>query len=114
MAKKGSEIPRIHHDRSNVTNVSNNVDGQLEKSPPQHKKPSKATASSSKGSPAQKSLKCVAWNIRGGLIKRRKEITNLLKKERIDVVFLTECDIRHIGEKNPYNIEGYKTFYPLI
>ena len=57
---------------------------------------------------------CVAWNIRGGLIKRRKEITNLLKKERIDVVFLTECDIRHIGEKNPYNIEGYKTFYPLI
>ena len=59
-------------------------------------------------------LKCAAWNIFRGLTKRRTEIINLLKNEKIDVLFLTECDAEYINEKNPYTVENYKTLYPLL
>jgi hypothetical protein len=34
------------------------------------------------------------WNVRRGLVKRENEITNLLLSDDLDVLFLTETDIK--------------------
>ena len=56
------------------------------------------------------SLKFGTWNVRKGLIKREIEITNLLSESDLDVLFLTETDVR-IESENDFTIAGYKTFF---
>ena len=55
------------------------------------------------------SLKCAEWNINRGLIKRETEITNLLKNEDLDILFLTETDNQNIKDEDSYKIQGYTT-----
>ena len=40
----------------------------------------------------KKQLLIATWNIRRGLVVRELELKNLLKEEKIDVIFLTETD----------------------
>ena len=52
-------------------------------------------------------LKCATWNIRRGLIKREIELTDLLRSENLDTIFLTETDIKGISKDEDYLIQGY-------
>jgi hypothetical protein len=44
--------------------------------------------------PRKKSLRLGTWNIRRGLIKREKEIERLIQDEDLDLLFLTETDVK--------------------
>ena len=57
--------------------------------------------------PKPKYLKVVSWNIRRGLVTRELELKNILRKEQIDIIFLTEADTRAISTESDYQIEGY-------
>jgi hypothetical protein len=54
-------------------------------------------------------LICCAWNVKAGLGKRELEIRNLLKTEKIDILFLNETDSVNIHKESDYNIEGFST-----
>ena len=56
-------------------------------------------------------LICSTWNIRRGLIVRELELTDMLKNENIDVIFLTETDTKAIQKEDGYQIQGYKTIF---
>ena len=43
----------------------------------------------------------------------RTELKNLLEKEDIDVLFLTETDSNNLDSESDYIIQGYKTILPL-
>ena len=58
-------------------------------------------------------LKLCCWNIRRGLVKREHEINELLRKEKLDVLFLVETDSYVILEEKDYTITGFKTVFPL-
>ena len=58
-------------------------------------------------------LRLCCWNIRRGLVKREHEITELLRKEKLDVLFLVETDSYAIMEEKDYIIPGLKTIFPL-
>ena len=61
----------------------------------------------------KKELTLGCWNIRRGLIKREHEITELLKRQNLDVLFLVETDTASIKDEKDYRISGYKTLFPL-
>ena len=42
-------------------------------------------------------LNCATWNIKRGLVLREFEIKEILEKEKIDILFLTETDTRSIN-----------------
>jgi len=48
------------------------------------------------------------WNVRRGLIRRENEIKLLLQEEELDVLFLTETDIRKENVQS-YKIKGFDT-----
>ena len=48
------------------------------------------------------------WNVQRGLLKREKEITDLLISEELDVMFLTETDAKKENIQG-YKIKGYDT-----
>ena len=54
-------------------------------------------------------LKCATWNIKRGLVKREVELREMLSKENIDVIFLTETDTKQINCETDFVIKGYKT-----
>jgi hypothetical protein len=54
-------------------------------------------------------LICCAWNVKAGLVKRELEIRNLLKTEKIDILFLNETDSVNIHKESDYNIEEFST-----
>ena len=56
-----------------------------------------------------KKLNIGTWNIKRGLIKRELEISQLLKEEKLNVLYITETDI-HLTNPEDFKIEGYKTF----
>ena len=58
-------------------------------------------------------LRLCCWNIRRGLVKREHEITELLRKEKLDVLFLVETDSYAIMEEKDYIITDLKTIFPL-
>ena len=60
-----------------------------------------------------KKLICGTWNICRGLISREHELTQLLKDESIDILFLTETDTRLLEIEKDYSINGFKTIFPL-
>ena len=43
---------------------------------------------------------------------RELELRKLLKTEKIDIMFLTETDSRHLTKETDYTLEGYKTVFP--
>ena len=47
--------------------------------------------------------------MKAGLVKRELEIRNLLKTEKIDILFLNETDSVNIHKESDYNIEGFST-----
>ena len=53
-------------------------------------------------------LNVATWNVRRGLIKRENEITILLESEELDVLFLTETDLKRSNAQN-YKISGFNT-----
>ena len=59
--------------------------------------------SSKQTSPQELILNICTWNIKRGLLKRELDIKDLLQKENIDILFLTETDII-IEEEEDYKI----------
>jgi len=57
----------------------------------------------------EQQLKICSWNIRRGLIKREVELKNILKAEKVNIMFLVETDITMLNGKEDYKIEGYET-----
>ena len=45
-------------------------------------------------------IKIGCWNIRRGLLRREKELEELLNRENIQIMFLVETDDTRIKEKN--------------
>ena len=62
---------------------------------------------------SQANLICGTWNICRGLVTRENELTQLLDKENIDILFLIETDTSKIESENDYVLNGYKTILPL-
>ena len=62
---------------------------------------------------SQANLICGTWNICRGLVTRENELIQLLDKEKIDILFLTETDTSKIESENDYVMNGYKTILPL-
>ena len=58
-------------------------------------------------------LKIGCWNVRRGLVKREHEITDLLRNQNLDVLFLVETDTTMITEEKDYKMKGFKTLFPL-
>ena len=56
-----------------------------------------------------KNIAC--WNIRRGLIKREREIENLLTNETCDLLFLVETDTLLITEEKDYKLIGFTTLF---
>ena len=57
----------------------------------------------------KRSLSIATWNVRRGLLKRENEILQLLLAENLNILFLTETDIKRINVCS-YKIKGYTTF----
>jgi hypothetical protein len=57
----------------------------------------------------EQQLKICSWNIRRGLIKRELELKNILKSEKVNIMFLVETDLTMLNGKEDYKIEGYET-----
>ena len=53
------------------------------------------------------------WNIRTGLITKEQELTDILKTEKVDIIFLAETDTRMLINESSYIISGYKTMLPV-
>jgi hypothetical protein len=53
-------------------------------------------------------VKIGTWNVRRGLIKRENEITYLLQKEEVDILFITETDTKWHNVFD-YKIKGFTT-----
>jgi exonuclease III len=53
-------------------------------------------------------LNIATWNIRRGLVTRENELVDLLTTEEIDVIFITETDVRR-GNVSGYKIAGFTT-----
>ena len=58
------------------------------------------------------SLICGTWNIKRGLVTREQELINILKKDNIDIYFITETDTTSLGSPDQYKLEGYITIFP--
>ena len=56
----------------------------------------------------KRELSIGTWNVRRGLIKRELEISNLLQSDDLDILFLTETDIKKQNVID-YKIKGYTT-----
>ena len=54
-------------------------------------------------------LKVGCWNIRRGLIKRELEMTEIMKTNQINLMFLVETDTMMVQTEEDYYIKGYKT-----
>ena len=54
-------------------------------------------------------IKYACWNVRRGLIKQELEVKNILKEERIDIMFLVEVDTNLIKIKTDFILAGYET-----
>ena len=50
------------------------------------------------------------WNVRSGLIRRENEINDILKTNKVDILFLTETDTKNATS---FNLQGYKTITQL-
>ena len=50
-----------------------------------------------------------SWNIRRGLAIREQELTNIIKINQINMIFLVETDTSAINNENDYSIQGFKT-----
>ena len=50
------------------------------------------------------------WNVRSGLIRRENEINDILKTNKVDILFLTETDTKNAKS---FNLQGYKTITQL-
>ena len=57
----------------------------------------------------EQQLKICSWNIRRGLIIRELELKNILKTEKVNIMFLVETDTKMLNGKEDYKIEGYET-----
>ena len=51
------------------------------------------------------------WNVRIGLIKREKEIEEMLREHQLDILFLVETDTNMIMSEKDYKLKGYKTIF---
>ena len=60
----------------------------------------------------KRQLKIGTWNVRRGLITKEIEISELMKSEDIDVMFLTEADTKKINVEK-YKLLGYNTIAQL-
>ena len=58
-------------------------------------------------------IKVLSWNIQRGIEKHEKELTSMLKKEKIQICFLLETDTKFVTSKN-FRIEGYQTIIPKL
>ena len=47
-------------------------------------------------------------------VRREKELEELLKREKIMIMFLVEADSSQIKQASEYTIKGYKTIIPEI
>ena len=57
---------------------------------------------------------CIAtWNIRRGLIKHEEELKGMLYNENIDIIVLTETDLKNMDRLQPITIENFMTYLPL-
>ena len=50
-----------------------------------------------------------SWNIRRGLAIREQELTNIIKINQINIIFLVETDTSATNNENDYSIQGFKT-----
>ena len=57
----------------------------------------------------EQQLKICSWNIQRGLIKRELEPKNILKAEKVNIMFLVKTDITLLNGKEDFKIEGYET-----
>ena len=89
-------VPNINHkpDKSNENKKSNQNKNVKEKS-------------------NARDLLIGTWNVRRGLVKRENEISNLLLSDDLDVLFLTETDIKKQNVVD-YKIKGYSTHLQLV
>ena len=62
---------------------------------------------------SQANLICGTWNICRGLVTRENELIQLLDKEKIDILFLTETDTSKIESENEDEFSEffYSNFY---
>ena len=56
-------------------------------------------------------LRTGCWNIRRGLIKREKEIEELLNKNEMDILFLVERDSTMVMTEKDYKLKGFHTVF---
>jgi exonuclease III len=56
----------------------------------------------------------VEWNIRKKLNSERQEIQNFLQSNKIDIIFFTETELKHVNENAPIKYNGYATHYPKL
>ena len=61
---------------------------------------------------SHKTLNCITWNIRRGLVTREQDLKVLLKEEDVDIAFITETDTKELRKESDYQISGYSTIFP--
>ena len=59
------------------------------------------------------SVQCATWNIKRGLFKRENELKDMLSKENIDIMFVTESDTNALVNEEDFVLNGYKTIFHL-
>ena len=74
----------------------------------------KRQTAGNKTTKTQNKLTIGCWNIRRGLVRREKELEEILRKETVDVMFLVEADTSSINKEKDYTIAGYRTILPIL
>ena len=54
-------------------------------------------------------IRVCSWNIRRGLIIREQELKNIIKQNKLNIIFLVETDTNAVNKESDFKIEGFKT-----
>ena len=61
----------------------------------------------------KKHLRIGNLNICKGLNNKEAQLLNMIEEEEIDIIGVSETDLKDFDESLPYTLRGFKTFWPL-
>ena len=58
-------------------------------------------------------LRIASLNINRGLFNKEERLLNTIEEHELDIIGVSEVDIKDFDETKPFSLEGLNTFFPL-